>query len=117
MECPACGSEEVYKFVDEIFECGSCGEVNTLSVAVCATCGTFWKEFNGAPVEGTCLTKQDLSHMSKHIAEVLDKHEENSGKASMYDVVHKCIRCDSVAYDLGDGNFECPDCGFTWEIN
>lgn len=35
---------------------------------------------------------------------------------NMLDMIHKCIRCGEVVVPLDDFNFECPFCGFEWEI-
>lgn len=35
---------------------------------------------------------------------------------TMGEVIHKCIRCNGVVFEVEEGVFICPHCGFEWEI-
>jgi len=35
---------------------------------------------------------------------------------NMTDMIHRCLNCDAVAYEVGNGKYECPVCSFTWEV-
>ena len=41
---------------------------------------------------------------------------DESKYRTMEGVVHKCIRCDSTVFEIDNGVFTCPHCGFEWEI-
>lgn len=36
---------------------------------------------------------------------------------SMFDLVHKCLRCDEMAYEFEFGVYKCSKCGFIWEVS
>ena len=42
----------------------------------------------------------------------------NRIKHIMIETVHRCLRCNKVAYEIVDGVFKCSDnnCAFEWEI-
>jgi hypothetical protein len=42
----------------------------------------------------------------------------DKNKYTMAEMIHRCLRCDKVAYEVGDGVFKCFDdkCGFGWEV-
>jgi acetyl-CoA carboxylase beta subunit len=37
-------------------------------------------------------------------------------KNTMQEIIHKCLRCDTISYEIQPQLYHCPDCGFEWEV-
>lgn len=47
----------------------------------------------------------------------MSKKTKKPFNKTMFELVFKCIKCDSIAYEVEKGSYYCPKCGFKWEIN
>lgn len=36
---------------------------------------------------------------------------------SLLDTLHRCLRCDAPAYEVGNEEYACSECDFTWEVD
>ena len=39
-----------------------------------------------------------------------------STATTMQDLVHRCLRCETISYEVKPRHYHCPDCGFEWEV-
>jgi len=39
-----------------------------------------------------------------------------STEKGLLDTLHKCIMCNSTAYKVEDGRYECSKCSFEWRV-
>lgn len=121
MECIGCGNEEGVKtlFVEEL-PCKHCGGGIGVAYNVCTSCGMAWRSVDGEPMlESTVFDMNELDGVFDDYDDLPDiaiNMTHKSTESYMSDYVHKCLRCNSVCYQSGDNKFECPDCGFGWEI-
>jgi ribosomal protein L37E len=37
-------------------------------------------------------------------------------KRTMQEVIHKCLRCNAIAYEIQSQSYYCSHCGFEWEV-
>jgi DNA-directed RNA polymerase subunit RPC12/RpoP len=37
-------------------------------------------------------------------------------KKIMHDYIHRCLKCAALCYEKEKDLYECPKCGFSWEV-
>jgi len=44
--------------------------------------------------------------------------ENEERKTSLLDVIHRCLACNEMAFEVEKNKYECGDtnCNFTWEV-
>ena len=62
------------------------------------------------------FTEPDLSQLLNDSMDEFPSLSENSMGSSMQEIIHKCLRCDTTAFEIGPKLYHCPDCGFEWEV-
>lgn len=138
MICLKCNSENYTVMMSESFQCSHCDGYIFLEYCTCDNCGAMWRAIDGEIDEKNIVTPDDLVNMItplggmitmdpadsplidedfvKRLEEELLKHENKENAASMADLVHRCMRCQALAYESKPGNYECSECGFSWEV-
>ncbi len=116
MKCINCDNE-VDKFFSESFVCPGCGDSVVVDYYHCGKCNNMWKAQDDQPVFGFDLENMPIP---ENILDMFDKIEEELLKMEESDTmstfIHKCIQCNSICYETESGRFECPECGFEWEV-
>ena len=119
MKCINCNND-VDEFYSEEFECPHCGDVIVLDYYHCTECGTMWKSQDDVPLFGVNLEDpsipEDLLDLFDKIEEELLKMEEAEEGGSMNAFVHRCISCNTIAYEVAEDTYRCPECDFEWEV-
>jgi ribosomal protein L37E len=36
---------------------------------------------------------------------------------NLLDTLHRCLRCDELAYEEENNKYSCSECDFTWEVD
>jgi len=114
MLCPKCDSDNIQLFNEKIITCIHCDGTNTISTYACEDCGSIWNATNGVIETNYILSGKEAKSIfdvavENHKSRPVDK------KAYMEDMVHTCIRCNAIAYEVEEDQYSCPECGFTWE--
>jgi hypothetical protein len=127
MECPKCHHDADNTLTEEHLPCFECDCINIITYNICPQCKCVWRAANGVVINGSVA---DLGEMVSGIADSaeqleffedlkadLHKHVRvKSGEAMMSDFVHRCLKCDSLAFPLTDHSYQCSSCGFEWEV-
>jgi len=122
MDCCVCNSSNTEVFSTEKIPCTGCGEFTELMYNVCRDCGTMWKSVGTAVIE---CTLTELGDFPVDISEVFALLEDGlrgielvdyNRCGTMGELIHKCLRCETIAYETMPGLFHCPECGFEWEV-
>lgn len=139
MICLNCESEFFSVIYAEVYPCAHCGEDLIIEFCSCTKCGTLWRAVNGEIIKESVVTTDDLinaltplndfvsrteSEMTseekeflKRIEEELIKHDKiETDQASMGDMIHRCMKCETIVDEVRPGVFECPACEFSWEV-
>jgi len=119
MICVACGSDNTSVFFSETFQCTCCNEGNTITFQICRDCGVIWKAINDSLLYGTTVTDPDLSaFISKNISgnSEFENWFDTEVNITMEEVVHRCLKCNAIAFESKPNVFCCSSCAFTWEI-
>ena len=134
MNCIHCGSADTVVFYIERIPCSHCNETTELVYEACNDCNLMWKSVDGNVlnnsfdvmetlddliIDGDLLeempTEEELKKMFEEFEAVIDAAEYSDAK-SMKDMIHRCLRCETVSYEINPKHYHCPDCGFEWEI-
>lgn len=139
MICLNCESKEYKVIYSESYPCSHCGEDLVVEYCMCPDCSTLWRAIDGNIATESLVNTEDLMHMLtplnqsvginpddlsaedremfNRIEEELNKYANVDGEAlTMSDMVHKCIKCNSIVHESKPGYFECEECGFSWEV-
>lgn len=118
MNCITCDSENTSVFFSETIKCTSCDEDNTISFQICNDCGVIWKAINDTLLKGTAFVDPDLSDF------ISDKIVGNPEFDNWFDpievgptmdeVVHRCLKCNAIAFESKPNVYSCSSCDFTW---
>jgi hypothetical protein len=125
MKCLNCGEEDFDVFVTETFPCGKCGGSIVVEYNVCKNCGLMCKSVDGNLLTASVFMPEEFS--DEDIEEIFGflnepdmclnmDYTDDSEKIFMGDYVHKCLKCNTVCYEVDEGSFKCPKCGFEWEV-
>jgi hypothetical protein len=118
MTCVTCGSENISVFFSETIKCTSCDEDNLISFQICNDCGVIWKAVNDMLLKGTVFVDPELSKfISSNIVgnSEFDNWFDVEVNATMEEVVHRCLKCNAIAFESKPDVFCCSVCDFTWE--
>ena len=126
MVCINCGSTNTEIFFVEAIPCRDCGGVSCIEYHICNDCLSFWKTLDGeyfhdkpgfpeVSVDNLPVfefTEEDLDMVIDEFDAFVKSTEE---RPTMKDMIHHCIRCDALAFEVDPLHFYCPKCGFEWE--
>jgi predicted RNA-binding Zn-ribbon protein involved in translation (DUF1610 family) len=116
MNCPNCGGDNFTEFFTEDIVCAHCGENNKVYCYMCEDCAAMFKVSDGKLIEESVVT-EDYPGQIQLVSElVTTEFPVSSAPSAMEDVIHKCLRCNTISYEVSEGSFHCPECGFEWEV-
>lgn len=106
MKCPQCGKVvmEIYNSKDELF-------------FMCEDCEMLVMETEDGTYKMVPIYNADDVEATMHYEDDLVLKELHLGEPCMSDYVHKCLRCNAYGFEVAPGEFECADCGFSWEVH
>ena len=123
MACFNCGSENVEVFFVENIPCSHCDGKTELVYAGCNDCHIMWKSVDdkiintsldaGLKIDGV-LSDDDLECIDNLFLPL--NEEIIPDVTTMSSMIHKCIRCKAVSYEVKPNYYHCPECGFDWEV-
>ena len=119
MKCVGCGSDDAMIALIEAFPCKHCSKEIRIEYNVCKSCGITWKSVDGEFFSDTTIFDVGLGNLfdeekSDVSFDELIKNVKN--KSYMGDYIHKCLRCQSLAYEVEKNLYRCPICDFEWEV-
>ena len=141
MDCPICGTEAEI-FMTEPIECMHCGEYTYIDYNRCTECNVVFKAVGEKIDEDSImkapedflntlddvmsmafsekpesLSEEEFQNFIQNIGDDVEITELRPTKeSSMSSMIHKCLKCQAVAYETKEGNYRCTDCGFEWEV-
>jgi len=91
---------------------------------------TLWRAFNGVLISNSVVKFEDVeSNMNflkgnSNLFDHLDMDIENLKRTqvaskdykTMSDFIHKCLRCNAIAFQVSENCFRCAKCDFEWEV-
>lgn len=123
MECVHCKKDTGVTILIEALPCKHCGGEIKVEYNVCKECGMAWKTVDGKILEDTTyfdvgldeiFTEEDEEFLKEF--DIVLKHSEEDEAKNMGDYIHKCFECQAPCFEVGENKWECPECGFTWEV-
>lgn len=125
MLCPVCGSKDTYVIFVESLPCGHCGEMTDYDHGICKDCGNMWRALGDEVLNCTSeFTDEvvDEEELMKLLSDELGKDFdavqviEVNNKGTMDELVHRCLRCGAISYEIKPKFYHCPSCSFEWEV-
>lgn len=110
MNCVSCKSKNSNTFFTEVVSCSHCNKDNNIAYHACQDCGLIWKSVDNKIMENIMFTDPDLGQL---LSNSLDENYTNN---SMNEIIHKCLRCNTIAFEIKHNLYHCPDCSFEWEV-
>lgn len=122
MKCIYCGDDNSVTILVETLPCKHCGGEIRIEYNICKECGLAWKSVDGEIVENTTFFDLGLDDIFDDdelikgfdIPFNMDQCEIKS--SYMSDYIHKCVRCQATCFESEKDRWECPECGFSWEV-
>ena len=122
MRCIHCDEDSGVTVLIESIPCKHCnGEIRT-EYNVCKTCGMAWKTVDGELLSDTTFFDVGLEEifsedeLFQEFDMVLNCDQREINSSYMKDYIHKCLKCQAVCHEAEKNRWECPDCGFAWEV-
>ena len=112
IKCMNCGNENIVIVLEEEGYCDHCGKVHMIAHCVCEECNLMWRSVDDQFVEGLVLPGIDLY---QEVMDLLDLNEPDENQ-SMAAFIHRCLQCNTIAYEKKENLWHCPECGFEWEV-
>jgi DNA replicative helicase MCM subunit Mcm2 (Cdc46/Mcm family) len=141
MNCPNCNGEKLEVFMSDPIKCQHCGDITSIDFNRCLECGCVFKsvadEIDPDSImelpEGTiniidgilstiigeenAMDEDEFMKILEDPEAEVEVKEINIGSSNkMASLVHRCLKCNVVAYEVKAGEYCCPECGFTWEV-
>ena len=120
MKCCSCGTNNVIVFFEETLPCGHCNMDNTILYNFCGECSCVFKTVNGKVVNAATFTDTELANMMSmdvdDVREIMQSPIQSASPRTMDEMVHKCLDCNALAFEVEPGLFKCSECDFEWEI-
>lgn len=129
MICIECGSDNAEVFFSEDIPCSHCGGTTELHYNVCNNCNLMWKTVDDEVISNSIesarlidefIDSDEEMDLQKFLTETMDHiinlNLVDSEITTMKDLVHKCLRCESISYEVKPRFYHCPECGFEWEV-
>jgi hypothetical protein len=117
MKCLNCNKDNIIVFFNEVVPCAHCHEDNDISYNVCEDCGLVWKSIDGQALSGVIFSEPELGGMlGDSFEKFMNFVEEAEPIGTMDEVIHKCLRCNTISFEVEPRLYHCPECGFEWEV-
>jgi len=120
MECVECGSEDSHTVIVESITCKHCGGEVRIEYNICKACGFTWKTVDGETLADVSFVDDCLDKLFDEDGELnsditLNINQSTKG-GCMKNYVHRCLRCQTLCFETEEDRYECPECGFIWEV-
>ena len=136
MNCIHCGSSNTDVFFKEDIPCCHCEGAITVVYEACGDCNLMWKSVDGEVISNSADTLDELNDvllyeldkgpvisdeeamvaMDDFLNFLKEEADDSPIVDSMQDLLHKCLRCESISYEVRPRHYLCPECGFEWEV-
>jgi hypothetical protein len=107
MNCVACKDGHVETMLVEHYPC-KCGDTISIEYLACFECGALWRALDGEYVKDSLMLPDTL--------EDENGFQVSESPTTMGGLIHKCVKCNSVCYEVGFDMYKCSLCGFEWEV-
>jgi C4-type Zn-finger protein len=117
-KCPSCGDNTGAVMHSESIPC-TCGRSIKIEYLICE-CGYSWRSADGKFLDGCLINVENVEELINEVEEFFEDQnifETPQHGGSMEELIHKCLRCGEVAVQINSNTFECPTCGFSWEMD
>ena len=117
MSCIKCGNDDVLLFTNEFIPCNHCGERVEITYYICPVCNVVWREIGGS-VDMDYIFDPAEHNFNANVDSMLDFIVGGLGGEgrTMDECVIRCLKCNAISFEIGDGLYKCSECGFEWEI-
>ena len=120
MECISCGGDNAVVALLEIFPCKYCGQDLNIEYNICKDCGAAWKSIDGELISDMTLFDAGIGDLFSKFEEELSEFtpivNNNNKHIHIGDCIHRCLKCNVICYEVNENIYECPKCGFSWEV-
>jgi hypothetical protein len=121
MNCVNCGSENHAVVMIESIPCSHCGGELRIEYNLCKECGMAWKAVDGEPLPESTFFDVGLDEIFDEEELLKDfgiifKNSVDEEPNNMKDYIHNCLRCSIPCFETDENTWECPSCGFIWEV-
>lgn len=120
--CIKCKDMEARPFLVEPIKCNKCDDITYIIYFKCSKCNTVWKSVNDVVVSFIHAIDLDKLPIIQDLADTINKPKVIPSNFkitpevdSMVNLVTKCIRCNSIAFEIEEGIWKCPKCNFEWD--
>lgn len=117
MKCMNCGNEDIIQVFEEEVQCDHCGGVHIIDHFVCENCNMISRFVDDQFMEALVLPGIDLY---QEVIDLLELDEDDiiapDEDQSMNALIHRCLQCNTIAYEKKENLWHCPECGFEWEV-
>lgn len=116
MSCVSCSYVGNTVFFTEEYPC-KCGDTVVVSYNMCPSCGSFWRSCNGDILdEVDVINSIELRDMIIGNDVTIDDCFVEQGDLTMEDCIIRCVKCNSVAYEISTNKYKCSECPAEWEV-
>jgi len=125
MKCIYCDDDNGVTILVESLPCKHCGEEIRIEYNICKVCGLAWKTVDGEAVENNAtffdmgldeIFSDDELFGEFNFNIPFDVEQHGVKSSYMSDYIHKCLKCQTACFESEENRWECPECGFTWEV-
>jgi hypothetical protein len=144
MNCIKCGSANTHEFFKEMVPCSHCDEETEVTFFNCPDCGLMWKfaagkvfgdsgtflaeedfmweeedflrEMEEAYLDESPISDEELARVFAEFDDFIRKDLNLGAPATMTSMLHHCLRCNALAYEVLPHSFQCSACDFSWEV-
>lgn len=116
MQCLVCEDGESIIMSEDSIPC-KCGDIIIIEYHLCEECGAIWKMANGELIEDSLLSAENMDDMLTDMGSFIEKNfNDDANFTTLGGYIHKCLDCGIIAYEMDEGVYKCPGCGFEWEV-
>jgi len=116
-KCPSCGNNTGVVMHFEEIPC-TCGRSVKMEYIVCE-CGYSWRSADDKFLDGCIINVENVEELINEVEEFFEDQgvfNNMQQGGSMEELIHRCLRCGEVVVQVNPTTFECPICGFSWEM-
>jgi len=67
-------------------------------------------------LEGVLFGEPDLeTNLGDSLSDLMDLVENSTTGGTMQEVLHRCLKCNTLALEIKPKLYHCPECSFEWE--
>ena len=120
MNCPECNNSNTWKMHEDRISCTDCESRIVLEYHVCGDCNYTFRTNNGKYIDGSF--PMDIEKIVEELLDDINSiaptyKEASKSSENMSDNLYNCIKCgQALIFDPDIVEYNCPHCGFEWEI-